>query len=163
MRESFTVLDRNSTSLLTPADVAAQLSDLGLDASPATLSTFFPSNTAQSLSLPSYLSLLSKDLAPLSRQQELLDAFAAFDADDEGCVDVGELRAALVGLPATGGERTLSGAEVDAVMEGFVGRRMFRRARGGFGAGGGGGDVFRYGEFVAGIWGGGGQEGKAAS
>lgn len=93
----------------------------------------------------------------MSRREELLEAFSAFDADDSGQIDVNELREALCELaPEPGsGERMLSAAEVNACMEGFVGRRGFKKAQMGNGGRlGGKGDVFRYYDFVGGIWGG---------
>ncbi|KAF2435504.1 hypothetical protein EJ08DRAFT_729989 [Tothia fuscella] len=164
MRESFAVLDRNNTGSINPADVAQQLSELGLDSSSTALSSYFPPSNPQNINLASYLSLLSSDLANLSRQEELMAAFSAFDEDDSGQIDVGELREAVLStMPEPGsGDRQLSEREVDRVMEGFVGRRAFKRGGVGNSSGLGGNkkDVFRYGDFVAGIWGGNGETQK---
>lgn len=91
-----------------------------------------------------------------------MEAFSAFDADDSGQIDVGELREALITtLPEAGEEqRRLSEREVDMVMEGFTGRRAFKRGAVANTAGLGTGarkEVFRYGDFVKGIWGAGGE------
>lgn len=63
-------------------------------------------------------------------------AFEAFDENDDGMVDVEELRSALTGM----GER-MSSEDVDRALKGFTRRKGLKR-------GGGGGDVFRYREFV---------------
>jgi myosin regulatory light chain 12 len=63
---------------------------------------------------------------------DLLAAFEAFDENDDGCVDVEELRSALTGM----GER-MTDEEVDRAMKGFTKRRGLR-----------GKDEFGYREFV---------------
>ncbi|KAF2461234.1 hypothetical protein BDY21DRAFT_376243 [Lineolata rhizophorae] len=170
MRESFAVLDRSSSGAATRADVADTLAQVGLDASPAALAEYFPaassssSSAGASVPLAAYLRSLADAVAPASASDELLAAFAAFDSDDSGSVDARELREAVLGTAPEGGARGLSEAEVDAVMEGFCGRR-------GFGAGGGGGRglggaprgaerVFRYGEFVGAVCGTSGRSGE---
>ena len=95
-------------------------------------------------------------MASLSSPDELSAAFEAFDVDDSGQVDVTELRRALLETapePGDGGAR-LSEGEVDAVLGEFAGRRAFGAK--GLHAGKGKGEVFRYREFMAGVWGGGG-------
>ncbi|QDS71123.1 hypothetical protein FKW77_009773 [Venturia effusa] len=155
MRESFAVLDRANSGSVTASDVSQQLAELGLDTSASALSQYFPPGQP-SINLSSYLNLLCADLTALSRQEELLAAFSAFDEDDSGQIDVGELRDALLTtLPEPGeGGRILSEREVDRVMDGFVGRRMFKKGAMGNNSGlGGKKEVFRYGDFVGGIWG----------
>ena len=155
MRESFAVLDRKNTGSVTPADLTHQLNELGLDSSQAALSQYFPPGTS-SLNLSSYLHLLSADLTRLTSSAELLDALSTFDADDSGQIDVQELVEALVSTVPEDGERRMTEREVEMVMEGFTGRRAFRRGAASNTAGLGGDNrkpVFRYGEFVKGIWG----------
>jgi EF-hand domain len=106
------------------------------------------------MNLPTFLSTLSTLLAPLSSQKELLNAFAAFDDDDSGQVDVAELRDALLHTNPDIGESPLTEREVDEVLNGFTGRRAF----GGRGklAGLKGqkrGEVFHYQDFVGSIMG----------
>ena len=126
-----------------------------MDSSPAALSHYFPPGTT-SLNLSSYLHLLSADLTRLTSSAELLDALSTFDADDSGQIDVQELVEALVSTVPEDGERRMTEREVEMVMEGFTGRRAFRRGAAGNSAGLGSDGrkpVFRYGEFVKGIWG----------
>ena len=111
-------------------------------------------------------------MASLSPPEELLAAFSAFDDDDNGQVDVEELRDALLNTApeeGLGGGRGLSEAEVERVMAGFTGRKTFgKMGRGGgrnqgLGAlGNARGEVFRYNEFVGTVAGGnkGSEEGK---
>ena len=66
-----------------------------------------------------------------------MEAFGAFDERDCGEIDVDALRDALEN---TGGQGAMSAEEVDSVLEGFVGRRAFRKGN----MGSEKGDVFRY-------------------
>jgi hypothetical protein len=129
------------------------------------LSQFFPAGQPQSMALPQYLSQLANILVNLSPQQELLNAFSAFDDDDSGQIDIAELKTALLNTAPDPGERALSAADIDRAMnmEGFTGRRILgKNVIGMAGVRGlkepsvkkGGGDVFRYQEFVGNLTGG---------
>ncbi|KAH8815606.1 hypothetical protein F5884DRAFT_184053 [Xylogone sp. PMI_703] len=150
LREGFQVLDRDSDGLVGREDVAEMLTQLGLPSTPQDLGQFFPPSHPQTLTLPTYLTMLSTLISSLSPASELISAFSAFDEDDSGQVDVAELRDALLHTaPETGG-RALSEREIDQVMGGFVGRRAFSKHSGL----GRKGDVFRYTEFVTSVLGG---------
>ncbi len=99
--------------------------------------------------MPAFLNSLSNLLAPLSSQQELLNAFAAFDDDDSGQIDVAELRDALLHTSPEAGETALTEREIEKVMGNFMGRRAFGKGVGKRG------EVFKYQEFVGSIIGGG--------
>ena len=106
--------------------------------------------------MPSFLHTLSSLLTPLSSQNELLNAFAAFDDDDSGQINVGELRDALLHTSPDVGERALTDREVEQVIGGFRGKREFSK---GLGSGlGKREDVFRYRDFVGSVMGGEGVE-----
>jgi hypothetical protein len=89
-----------------------------------------------------------------------LNAFAAFDDDDSGQVDVAELMDALLHTAPNAGDRPLTERDVEAILGtngGFTGRRVFARnavgiagVKGLNGSAGGKktGDVFRYQEFL---------------
>lgn len=124
----------------------------GQEPTPDLLSPFFPHGNHQTTNLSAYLHSLATLLAPLSAPSELTDAFAAFDVDDSGQVDVEDLRDALLNVP---GEASLSEGEINAVFDGFTGRRAFARGMGE--RAGERGDVFRYREFVGAVLGGKGQ------
>lgn len=163
MREAFSVLDHNNAGTITQSDVDETLSSLGIFDS----TQFFPPGTPQQLSLPQFLNQLASILVELSPQQELLNAFSAFDDDDSGQVDVAELKDALLGTAPSIGERPLTERDVEAVLGingGFTGRRVFAKSAVGIaglkalnGTTGGRktGDVFRYQEFVGNLAGGG--------
>lgn len=101
--------------------------------------------------MPLFLNTLSALLAPFSSQQELMNAFAAFDEDDSGQIDAKELRDALLHTCSEPGERALTEREIDQVVNEFTGRRAFGKGIGGSTARG---EVFRYPEFVDSIVGG---------
>lgn len=90
----------------------------------------------------------------MSSSHELLNALAAFDDDDNGQIDVAELRDALLHTVPEDGERPLTEQQIDEVFSGFTGRRAF----GGRGSKSGGmskrGEVFQYHDFVRSVVGG---------
>lgn len=160
LRESFSVLDNNSTGTITPASVAETLQSLGLSTNE--MSKLFPPGQPQQISLPQYLNSLASALVSISPQQELLNAFSAFDDDDSGQVDVAELRRALLTTPPEPGERPLTERDVDEALKGFTGRRILAKSGVGMSslrnmgapAGKKNGDVFKYHEFVSNLSGG---------
>ena len=150
MRESFSVLDRSNSGSVSSADVADMLSQLGLTATPAMLAEYFPGG-APSINLATYLQTLGDMLSRLSHPTELQAAFEAFDDDDSGQIDLAELKDALLHIAPEAGEQRLSEREIDAVVDSFRGRRAFGKGGKGLGRG----EVFRYGEFMASVRGGG--------
>lgn len=148
LREGFQILDRDNDGLVNRDDVVDMLTNLGQPSSTSDVTPFFPPGAPQTLPLPSFLNSLAGLLAPLSGQQELLNAFAAFDEDDGGEVNVGELRDALLNTAPEAGERSLNDREVDEVLGGFTGRKAFGKGRGDIGNRK---EVFRYREWVGGI------------
>lgn len=157
MREAFQVLDRDNDGSVNKDDVAEVLTNLGQDSSPSATAQYFPPGAAQTINLPTFLNTISSSMAPLSSSQELLNAFAAFDDDDSGQIDVEELRDALLHTTPEAGEAPLTEREIDEVLSGFTGRRAFggkSTRTGGLGGGAKKGEVFRYQEFVASIMGG---------
>ncbi|KAL9028906.1 MAG: hypothetical protein Q9196_002785 [Gyalolechia fulgens] len=136
MREGFQILDRDNDGTVNREDVVDMLTDLG---------------QLQTINMPMFLNTLSTLLAPFSSQQELMNAFAAFDEDDSGQIDVKELRDALLHTSPEVGERAMTEKEIDQVVGGFTGRRAFKKGMGQ----GERGDVFRYPEFVGSVMGGG--------
>ena len=99
--------------------------------------------------MPSFLNTLASLLGPLSSQQELVNAFAAFDDDDSGQIDVGELRDALLHTNPESGGRPLDEREVNQVIGGFKGRREFTKGVSAVQRG----EVFRYQDFIANVMG----------
>lgn len=106
------------------------------------------------MNFPTFLNTLSQLMAPLSSSQDLLNALAAFDDDDNGQVDVADLRDALLHTAPEDGGMPLTEQQIDEVFSGFTGRRAF----GGRGTKSGGmgkrGEVFQYPDFVRSVVGG---------
>ncbi|KAL6705819.1 hypothetical protein ACN47E_006279 [Coniothyrium glycines] len=159
MRESFSVMDRDNDGNVEASDVAEMLSQLGLSATPSQLTQYF--NGAKSINLATYLNTISDLLGGLSHQNELSAAFEAFDDGDDGQIDLAELKDALLHTPPEPGERKLTEREIDIVIEGFSGRRVFGKGGKSLGRG----EVFRYQEFLSSITGGGnsGENGSGAA
>ncbi|TDZ24418.1 Myosin regulatory light chain 1 [Colletotrichum orbiculare MAFF 240422] len=151
LREGFEILDRDSDGVINREDVADMLGQLGLPAEPSDVSQFFPPSAPQTMTMAAFLNSLATMLSTLSQQSELLSAFSAFDDDDSGQINLNELRDALLHTAPEPGERPLTEAEVEKVIEGFTGRRAFNRnMQGGLGKRG---EVFRYQDFVNSIMG----------
>ncbi|KAL9061557.1 MAG: hypothetical protein Q9162_000089 [Coniocarpon cinnabarinum] len=158
MRECFSVLDRDSKGTLSDADVVEALSQIGAANGSADIAPYFAHGAP--VTLPWFLASMSGPMSEVSSPHELAAAFSAFDKDDSGQVDVGELREALRMVNSSAGEeggRGLSEGEVDDVVREFCGRRAFGRGVGM----GKSGDVFRYREFISALTGGGGREGQS--
>lgn len=125
---------------------------IGLPSGPSDVSHFFPPSRPQTIALAAFLNSLAEALAALSPDTELLSAFSAFDDDDSGQVDWAELRDALLNTAPEPGERALTPAEVDKVVNGFTGRRAFNRNMNAQLAAKRG-EVFKYQDFVNSIMG----------
>lgn len=100
------------------------------------------------MNFPTFLNTLSQLMAPMSSSQELLNALAAFDDDDNGQVDVAELRDALLHTAPEHGGIPLTDQQIDEVFSGFTGRRAFGGRGGMTGGLGKRGEVFQYHDFV---------------
>lgn len=128
LHESFHVLDPTASGHLSPATLTSTLEQLGLPNDPSTLREFFPPSGPAHLTLAKYLDSLSAPLASLSHPDELRAAFEAFDTDDSGQIDVGELRHALLSTAPEPGEEEMdrmSEREVDGILREFTSRRHF--------------------------------------
>ncbi|KAJ5893279.1 hypothetical protein N7495_004970 [Penicillium taxi] len=178
IREAFQVLDRDNDGLVNKDDVADVLMNLGRffplnfvrtilticasgqDSSPSTLARFFPPGTGQTINFPNFLNTLSLLMSPMSSSQELLNALAAFDDDDNGQVDIAELRDALLHTLPEDGDVPLTEQQIDEVLSGFKGRRAFGdRSKAGTTKRG---ETFQYHEFVRSVVGGGEATGRQA-
>jgi EF-hand domain len=101
-----------------------------------------------------FMNSISGSLAALSPSSELLSAFSAFDDDDSGQIDLGELRDALLNTAPEPGQQPLTSLDVDKVINGFTGRRAFTKSSKSGGGLGKRGEVFRYQDFVNSVIGG---------
>lgn len=137
-----------------PLAVKGYLTDLRSGLNSSAITQFFPPGAPQTINFPTFLNTLSDLVSPLSSRQELVNALAAFDDDDSGQVDVNELRDALLNTSPEEGEQPLTEREIDEVLSGFTGRRVFGGKSSKAAGGGKRGEVFRYQEFVDSIMGG---------
>ncbi|KAJ6168809.1 hypothetical protein N7497_001652 [Penicillium chrysogenum] len=154
IREAFQVLDRDNDGLVDKDDVTDVLTTLGQDSSPSTLSRFFPPGAGQTMNFPTFLNTLSELMAAMSPSQELLNALAAFDDDDNGQIDAAELRDALLHTSPEDGEERLTERQIDEVFSGFTGRPAFIGRGAKSGGMGKRGEVFQYHDFVRSVMGG---------
>lgn len=123
------------------------------DVSAATLAPYF-SNGKDNINLSRFLDGLATPMRDLSEPEELAAAFAAFDVDDSGQIDLAELRSAVLDAARADGE-AMSGSMVDGILDEFRARRAFG-SRGVLGkelGAGTRGDVFRYRDFMSAITG----------
>ncbi|KAI9668688.1 MAG: hypothetical protein M1829_005301 [Trizodia sp. TS-e1964] len=150
LRECFQLLDRNSDGYIGKEDVSDMLANLGQDVDETTLSAYFPPSGAQSLTLPQFLTQLSTLLSSISSPQELLSAFAAFDEDDSGQIEITELRDALLRAAPEPGELGIDERELKSITEGFLERRAFSKKQSITSKRG---EVFKYQEFIAAVGG----------
>ena len=84
----------------------------------------------------------------MSRPDELVSAFGAFDDEDNGQIDVADLRQALLHTaPERGNSMPLTERELEKAMSGFTGRKVFSKKNLSQG------EIFRYQDFVAAVTG----------
>ncbi|KAK6355310.1 hypothetical protein TWF696_004420 [Orbilia brochopaga] len=130
LRESFQVLDKDGDGVISKDDLAAMLNSLGQEPTPTLLATYF-SNVPAPFNLASYLTTLTTHLSALSPRDDILAAFAAFDDNDDGVINLDLLKEALADM----GMRE---NEVEKACRGWTNKKGL----------GMGGDKFRYREFV---------------
>ncbi|KAK9381540.1 uncharacterized protein V2V93DRAFT_367220 [Kockiozyma suomiensis] len=118
IKESFTMLDNDRDGVISREDLEQMLTSLGQMPSSQTLDSMM-STLGSPLQFPVYLTAMSSILAQFASREELVNAFSAFDDDDNGAADVEELREALVGSG-------LKAEEVDACFKPFVRYTMGR-------------------------------------
>ena len=167
LRDGFQILDRDCDGVVNRDDVADMLgqlgmlffvpsstllTDVGLPNDPSDVSQFFPPSKTQTIALAAFLNSLAEKLSALSPSAELLSAFSAFDDDDSGQVDWAELRDALLNTAPEPGEKALTAAELDRIVNGYTGRRAFNRNINAQ-LGSKKGEVFKYNDFVNSILG----------
>ncbi|EPS43825.1 hypothetical protein H072_2099 [Dactylellina haptotyla CBS 200.50] len=130
LRESFQVLDKDGDGVISRDDLSAMLNSLGQEPNSALLSTYL-SNVPSPFTLAAYLTTLTTHLSALSPRDDILAAFAAFDDNDDGVVNLDLLKEALADM----GMRE---DEVEKACRGWTNKKGL----------GMGGDKFRYREFV---------------
>jgi len=98
-REAFNLIDVDRDGLISVADLASTLANLGLPASDADLAAFLPpppagagQQTQRQLSFTQFLTMMGDKLLRMDKDDVIGEAFASFDASDEGLVRIDELR-----------------------------------------------------------------------
>lgn len=109
-KEAFNMIDTDSDGLITPADMAVMLANLGQ--SPANLDSFF-ANSTKGVNFTQFLTMFGEHLAELDDQSVLTEAFECFDEKDVGKIDAAELRFWLSEV----GDK-MSEAEIDRLLSG---------------------------------------------
>lgn len=111
-KEAFNMIDTDSDGLITTADIATMLSNLGLDASPSSLSSYFK-GASKDVNFTQFLTMFGEHLAELDDQTVLMEAFECFDEKDVGKIDAHELRFWLSQV----GDK-MSDREIDRLLSG---------------------------------------------
>ncbi|RPB27722.1 EF-hand [Terfezia boudieri ATCC MYA-4762] len=143
LRSSFLYIDKDSDGTISSSDLTATLASLSQATSASNLQAYFKAAPSP-LNLASYLTHLSGYIGELASEDELLTALEAFDDGDDGTVDVGELREALMNTGEV--SERMTEAEVERALRGFVRKRGLRSK-------GSGGDRFAYREWVGSVCG----------
>ena len=98
-REAFNLIDVDRDGLISLADLSSTLANFGLPASSADLASYLPPSTAgaaqqqqQQLSFTQFLTMMGDKLLRMDKDDVVGEAFASFDASDEGVVRIDELR-----------------------------------------------------------------------
>ncbi|EST09405.1 EF-hand domain protein [Kalmanozyma brasiliensis GHG001] len=113
-KEAFNMIDTDSDGLISHADVAAMLSNLGTDASPSSVSAYFrPGSSSGGVNFTQFLTMFGEHLAELDDQSVLMEAFECFDEKDVGRIEAQELRFWLSQV----GDK-MSDREIDRLLSG---------------------------------------------
>ncbi|KDN49947.1 EF-hand [Tilletiaria anomala UBC 951] len=124
-KEAFTMVDQDRDGLISREDLKTMLTNLGINAKPATLdaymsSAFADSYTSEASAMSSagvnftqFLTMFGTHLSELDEAHELSEAFACFDEKDDGVLDAAELRYWLKEV----GDR-MTDSEIDRLLSG---------------------------------------------
>lgn len=115
-KEAFNMIDTDSDGLITKTDIATMLNNLGVDASPASLNSYFKNNASSAtagVNFTQFLTMFGEHLAELDDQTVLMEAFECFDEKDVGKIDAQELRFWLSQV----GDK-MSDKEIDRLLSG---------------------------------------------
>ncbi|RSH88721.1 hypothetical protein EHS25_002948 [Saitozyma podzolica] len=94
-KEAFSMIDQDGDGRVTEGDLKVMLSNLGQTPTPSLLSRLLttPSGTrSDSINFTQFLTMMGDHLRQLDAEADLVEAFACFDEEDKGWVDVGVVR-----------------------------------------------------------------------
>ncbi|GFZ49513.1 hypothetical protein JCM24511_07633 [Saitozyma sp. JCM 24511] len=115
-KEAFSMIDQDGDGRVTEGDLKVMLSNLGQTPTPSLLSRLLttPSGTrSDSINFTQFLTMMGDHLRQLDAEADLVEAFACFDEEDKGWVDVGVVRKYLAEM----GDR-MDEAEIDRLFSG---------------------------------------------
>lgn len=113
IKDSFNLLDKDGDGTINKEDLEEMLISLGQEPSDEYLQQML-SSVGSPLTFSSYLTVMSGKLNELSSREELLEAFSAFDEENKGYFDHGELEALLE-------ERGMDKRDIQEAFKGFTG------------------------------------------
>ncbi|EPQ26812.1 uncharacterized protein PFL1_05790 [Pseudozyma flocculosa PF-1] len=100
-KEAFNMIDQDGDGLISRADLAGMLQNLGQEPKPSTLDAHFASagssssssgSASATINFTQFLTMFGEHLAELDEASTLVDAFECFDERDQGVIDAGEIR-----------------------------------------------------------------------
>ncbi|GAC96046.1 hypothetical protein PHSY_003625 [Pseudozyma hubeiensis SY62] len=110
-KEAFNMIDTDSDGLISPADIATMLSNLGIDSSSSSKDYIKPGSAG--VNFTQFLTMFGEHLAELDDQTVLMEAFECFDEKDVGRIEAEELRFWLSQV----GDK-MSDREIDRLLSG---------------------------------------------
>ncbi|KAJ9474633.1 putative Calmodulin (putative) [Pseudozyma hubeiensis] len=111
-KEAFNMIDTDSDGLISPADIATMLSNLGINSSSSSSQDYIKPGSA-GVNFTQFLTMFGEHLAELDDQTVLMEAFECFDEKDVGRIEAEELRFWLSQV----GDK-MSDREIDRLLSG---------------------------------------------
>ncbi|KAK9897501.1 EF-hand [Cystobasidium minutum MCA 4210] len=99
-KEAFTMIDQDSDGLVDEKDLGKLLQQLGFNPSSQVIASYFDATPSKnrSINFTTFLTMFSDHLLSMDPEDELSEAFAAFDETDSGYVPVSQMRVFLSSL-----------------------------------------------------------------
>lgn len=113
IKDSFNLLDKDGDGTVSREDLEEMLISLAQDPTDEHLEQML-SSVGSPLTFSSYLTAMSGKLSQLSSREELMEAFSAFDEENKGYFDSGELETLLE-------ERGMDRKDIQEALKGFTG------------------------------------------
>ncbi|KAK9451844.1 uncharacterized protein V1518DRAFT_409699 [Limtongia smithiae] len=112
IKQSFTMLDNDRDGIISRTDLQNMLTSLRQQPDPQTIDKMM-TQIPGPIQFPVYLTAMSSILSRFSSKEDLVNAFSAFDNDDNGQADAQELREALI-------ENGVSATAIDACFKPYL-------------------------------------------
>ncbi|KAF9000810.1 calmodulin [Hymenopellis radicata] len=114
-KEAFSLFDKDEDGTITTTELGTVMRSLGQNPTEAELQDMINEVDADgngTIDFPEFLSMMTKRVPDLDREEEIRQAFMVFDKDKNGTISALELKQVMAGL----GEH-LTDAELDAMMK----------------------------------------------